>query len=212
MGEEEERCSAGAGCSFSLTCLEDGADLDTDGGKLAASLYGDAEEDQEYMNHLVSKESSFCRSPSSSSCSPVVSDAGAETCPCPSSMAASSHEWFRCARRATVEWVFEVGDRWIGSAQHRHPSLVQYPQYICISISLTAAGRPAPFADAGLLRLLPPRGVPGRLLHGPLLPPPVHGRASSVHPIPTTFDFTDGAADSLTRYGMNVLCVDCRCQ
>lgn len=120
MGEEEERCSAGAGCSFSLTCLEDGADLDTDGGKLAASLYGDAEEDQEYMNHLVSKESSFCRSPSSSSCSSVVSDvsdAGAETCPCPSSMAASSHEWFRCARRATVEWVFEVGDRWIGSAQ-----------------------------------------------------------------------------------------------
>lgn len=108
MGEEEERCSAGAGCSFSLTCLEDGADLDTDGGKLAASLYGDAEEDQEYMNHLVSKESSFCRSPSSSSCSPVVSDAGAETCPCPSSMAASSHEWFRCARRATVEWVFET--------------------------------------------------------------------------------------------------------
>ncbi|KAL5683322.1 hypothetical protein ACJX0J_009707, partial [Zea mays] len=31
---------------------------------------------------------------------------------------------------------------------------------------------------AGLLRLLPPRGVPGRLLHGPLLPPPVHGRVS----------------------------------
>jgi cyclin D5, plant len=124
MGEAEERCSAGAGCSFSLTCLEDGADLDTGGsaaesadcGKLAASLYGDAEEDkEEYMDHLVSKESSFCCSTSSSSCSPVVSDAGAETCPCPSPMAASSDEWFRCARRATVEWVFEVTD---GSVQH----------------------------------------------------------------------------------------------
>ncbi|KAL5663462.1 hypothetical protein ACJX0J_023570, partial [Zea mays] len=31
---------------------------------------------------------------------------------------------------------------------------------------------------AGLLRLLPPHGVPGRLLHGPLLPPPVHGQVS----------------------------------
>uniref|UniRef100_A0A804U6H4 Cyclin-like domain-containing protein n=1 Tax=Zea mays TaxID=4577 RepID=A0A804U6H4_MAIZE len=140
MGEAEERCSAGAGCSFSLTCLEDGADLDTggsaaesaDGGKLAASLYGDAEEDQEYIDHLVSKESSFCRSPSSSLCSPVVSDvsdAGAETCPCPSSMAASSHEWFRCARRATVEWVFEA---YFGFSHRTAYLAVSYMDRFCL--------------------------------------------------------------------------------
>ncbi|XP_066335996.1 cyclin-D5-1-like [Miscanthus floridulus] len=115
MGEAQE------GCSFSLMCLEDGADLDTaggsaesadDAGRLAAFLYSDAgEEDQEeYMDHLVSKESSFCCSPSSSSpsssSSPVFSDiAGDETCP---SSTASSDEWFRCARRATVEWIFET--------------------------------------------------------------------------------------------------------
>lgn len=112
MGEAQEGCSAG--CS-SLMCLEDGSDLDAGGlpegdddGRLTAFLYSDAGEDQEeYMDHLVSKESSFCCSPSSSP-SPVfsdISDAGAE--PCPSSTA-SSDEWFRCARRATVEWIFET--------------------------------------------------------------------------------------------------------
>lgn len=118
MGEAEEGCSA-AGSSFSLMCLEDGADLDAAGGseesagdgELAAFLYSHAEEDQEeeYMDHLVSKESTFCCSPSSSTVfSDDISDTvGAE--PCPSSTA-SSDEWFRCARRATVEWIFEVID------------------------------------------------------------------------------------------------------
>jgi cyclin D5 len=134
MGEAaaaEEGCSAGCSFSSSLMCLEDGADLDAAGGsaegagdvgRLAAFLYGDAGEDhdqEEYMDHLVSKETSFCCSPSSSS--PVFSDAGAE--PCPSSTA-SSDEWFRCARRATVEWIFEVIDR---SIQHKHPSLIIFP-------------------------------------------------------------------------------------
>ncbi|XP_066386680.1 cyclin-D5-1-like [Miscanthus floridulus] len=116
MGEAQEGCSAG--CSFSLMCLEDGADLDAaagsaesadDAGRLAAFLYSDAgEEDQEeYMDHLVSKESSFCCSPcSSSSPSPVFCDiAGAEPC---LSSTASPDDWFRCARRATVEWIFET--------------------------------------------------------------------------------------------------------
>jgi hypothetical protein len=116
MGEAEE------GCSFSLMCLEDGADLD---GGLADSagegkillLYGGAEgeqDDEEYMDHLVSKESSFCCSPSTSSSSPSspafsdFSDAGTE--PSPSPMA-SSEDWFRCARRDTVKWILEVCDR-----------------------------------------------------------------------------------------------------
>ncbi|RLN15514.1 cyclin-D5-1-like [Panicum miliaceum] len=115
MGEVEEDCAAG--CSFSLMCLEDGADLvgglagSADDGKLLL-LYSEAdEEDEEYMDHLVSKESSFCCSPSSSSSSSPAfsdfSDAGAESSPSPMP---SSEDWFRCTRRDTVKWIIEVND------------------------------------------------------------------------------------------------------
>ncbi|RLN42909.1 cyclin-D5-1-like [Panicum miliaceum] len=113
MGEADEDCAAG--CSFSLMCLKDGADLDgglacsADDGKLLL-LYSEAEEeDEEYVDHLVSKESSFCCSPSSSSSSSPAfsdfSDAGAESSPSPMP---SSEDWFRCARRDTVKWIIET--------------------------------------------------------------------------------------------------------
>lgn len=111
MGEAEE------GCSFSLMCLEDGADLDggfaegvvVDDAKLVLP-YGDAEQEEddeeEYMGHLVSKESSFYSSPPSSPASSDLSDAGAEASP--SCVPSSSEEWFRCARRATVKWILQT--------------------------------------------------------------------------------------------------------
>ncbi|OEL23259.1 Cyclin-D5-1 [Dichanthelium oligosanthes] len=115
MGEAEDDCSAG--CSFSLMCLEDGADLDggfadsADDGKLLL-MYSEAQEEdeEEYMGHLVSKESSFCSSPSSSSSSPAFSDfsdAGTEQSPSPSPTA-FSEDWFRCARHSTVKWILET--------------------------------------------------------------------------------------------------------
>ncbi|KAG2547447.1 cyclin-D5-1-like [Panicum virgatum] len=105
MGEAEE--DRAAGCSFSLMCLEDGADLGggVDDGKLLL-LYGEAEEEEEeYMGHLVSKESSFCSSPSPSSSPASSSDAGAESPPSP---VPSSEDWFRRARRDTVKWIIET--------------------------------------------------------------------------------------------------------
>jgi hypothetical protein len=112
MGERGAEEDGSGGSSLSLMCLEDGADLDAGGsaesaddGEPAVVAHSDAGEDEEeeYIDYLVSKESSFCCSPSSS---PVSSDAGAETRP--SSTASSSDEWFRCARHATVAWVLEV--------------------------------------------------------------------------------------------------------
>ncbi|KAG2536608.1 cyclin-D5-1-like [Panicum virgatum] len=115
MGEAEEDGSAG--CSFSLMCLEDGADLGggltgsaDDGKLLLLCSEAEEEEDEEYMDHLVSKESKFCCSPSSSaSSSPAAfsdfSDAGAESSPSPMP---SSEDWFRCARRDTVKWIIET--------------------------------------------------------------------------------------------------------
>ncbi|CAN6287517.1 unnamed protein product [Urochloa humidicola] len=101
-GAEEEECSVGCS-SFSLMCLEDGADLADDGELLLLCGGGaGAEDDEEYMDHLVSKESSFCCSPSSSSSD--FSDAGAES---PSPMV-TSEDWFRCARRDTVKWILQT--------------------------------------------------------------------------------------------------------
>ncbi|KAI4997886.1 cyclin-D5-1-like [Hordeum vulgare subsp. vulgare] len=88
-----------AGCCFSLMCQEDGADLlgdgfaDEDGGKLllmySAGDDNDGEEDEEgYMDHLVSKESSFYSAD-----------------PSPSM---ASEDWFQCARRDTVRWILET--------------------------------------------------------------------------------------------------------
>jgi cyclin D5 len=91
----------------SLMCQEDGADLGDDGGEgeLLLMYSGTDESDsdeEEYMDHLVSKESSLCSSPepSYSSCS------GDESSP---SMA--SADWFQCSRRATIKWILEVNDR-----------------------------------------------------------------------------------------------------
>uniref|UniRef100_J3LQU3 Cyclin-like domain-containing protein n=1 Tax=Oryza brachyantha TaxID=4533 RepID=J3LQU3_ORYBR len=104
--EAEDEYSAG--CSFSLMCQEDGTDLDDDGfagdgrGDLlliynaAAGEDGD-DEVEEYMDHLVSKESGFC---SSSSC---FSDAGGGELAPPGAV-----EWFLRARRATVKWILET--------------------------------------------------------------------------------------------------------
>ena len=127
MGEAEEDGSAG--CSFSLMCLEDGADLgggltgSADDGKLLLLCSEAEEEDEEYMDHLVSKESKFCCSPSSSaSSSPAAfsdfSDAGAESSPSPMPF---SEDWFRCARRDTVKWIIEVNDRAL------QPSIIYLP-------------------------------------------------------------------------------------
>ena len=126
MGEAGEDGSAG--CSFSLMCLEDGADLgggltgSADDGKLLLLCSEAEEEDEEYMDHLVSKESSFCCSLSSSaSSSPAFSDfsdAGAESSPSPMPF---SEDWFRCARRDTVKWIIEVNDRAL------QPSIIYLP-------------------------------------------------------------------------------------
>ncbi|CAN6304309.1 unnamed protein product [Urochloa humidicola] len=109
MAGAEEECSAGCS-SFSLMCLEDGSDLDgglADDRELLLLCGGaEVEDDEEYMDHLVSKEISFCSSPSSSSSSPAFSsdfsDAGTES---PSPM---PEEWFRCARWDTVKWILET--------------------------------------------------------------------------------------------------------
>lgn len=88
-----------AGCCFSLMCQEDGADLgdglaDDDAGKLllmySAGDDNDVEEEDEegYLDHLVSKESSFCSAD-----------------PSPSM---ASEDWFQCARRDTVRWILET--------------------------------------------------------------------------------------------------------
>ena len=104
-----------AGCSLSLMCQEDGADLgdcfaaDDRGGNLLLMYSGtdendneEEEDDEEYMDHLVSKESSFCSSPESS-----YSSCSADE----SSPSMASADWFQCARRDTVKWILEVNDR-----------------------------------------------------------------------------------------------------
>ncbi|CAL4943226.1 unnamed protein product [Urochloa decumbens] len=136
MAEAEEECSAGCS-SFSLMCLEDGADLDgvlaDDGGELLLLCSGGAEveDDEEYMDHLVSKESSFCCSPSSSSSSPAFSsdfsDAGAES---PSPMV-TSEDWFRCARRDTVKWILETR-AWFGFSHRTAYLAIAYFDRFCL--------------------------------------------------------------------------------
>lgn len=147
MGESEEEYSIG--CSFSLMCQEDSAGFFAD-GELA---------EEEYVGHLVSKESSFCGSPSSSSSSSSSSLAFSDTGG-GDELSRAGEDWFQCARRDTVKWILEVNEAlFLGSFK--------------LSASLTTA---AAIADARLLRVWPPHGVPGRLLPGPLLPPPKHRR------------------------------------
>ncbi|KAG8097605.1 hypothetical protein GUJ93_ZPchr0013g37445 [Zizania palustris] len=106
--EAEDECLAG--CSFSLTCQEDGADLDDgdDGGELLLMHNGADDGDGEvgeYMGHLMSKESSFCSSSSLSASSSTSRFSDACTGSAPSM---ASEEWFQLARRATVKWILET--------------------------------------------------------------------------------------------------------
>jgi cyclin D5, plant len=95
MGESEEEYSIG--CSFSLMCQEDSAGFFAD-GELA---------EEEYVGHLVSKESSFCGSPSSSSSSSSSSLAFSDTGG-GDELSRAGEDWFQCARRDTVKWILEV--------------------------------------------------------------------------------------------------------
>ncbi|KAM0884021.1 hypothetical protein ACQ4PT_031257 [Festuca glaucescens] len=96
-----------AGCCFSLMCQEDGADLGdsftSDHGGDLLLMYSGTEEsendEEEYMDHLVSKESSLCSSPESS-----YSSCSADE----SSPSMASADCFQCARRATVKWILET--------------------------------------------------------------------------------------------------------
>ncbi|WVZ59842.1 hypothetical protein U9M48_009935 [Paspalum notatum var. saurae] len=119
MGEAGEDCSPGR--SFSLMCLEDGADLDAAGESAVDDaqlllLYGGAGvveeegEKEEYMGHLVSKESSFlCGSPSAAAfSSDDLSAAAAEASHASCEASSSEEDWFCCARRDTVKWILET--------------------------------------------------------------------------------------------------------
>uniref|UniRef100_A0ACD5X679 Uncharacterized protein n=1 Tax=Avena sativa TaxID=4498 RepID=A0ACD5X679_AVESA len=106
---------AAAGCCFSLICQEDGADLGdgdsyaSDGGGCGLLLMysgtgengtDDEEGEEEYMDHLVSKESSLSSSSPESSYSSSSADESA--------LSMASADWFQCARRATVKWILET--------------------------------------------------------------------------------------------------------
>jgi cyclin D5, plant len=99
MGEAEEEYSVG--CSFSLMCQEDSVGVFAD-GDLAEEEY-----EEEYVGHLVSKESSFCGSPSSSSSSSSSSLAFFDTGG-GDELSRAGEDWFQCARRDTVKWILEV--------------------------------------------------------------------------------------------------------
>ncbi|CAN6329655.1 unnamed protein product [Urochloa humidicola] len=97
-------------CAFSLTCEEDGADLDegsvVDGELFSPYNAGDDEEEEEYLEQLVFKETtSFCSS-SSESDSAADCDGVGEADGDYQSVA--SEEWFRRARLAAVKWILET--------------------------------------------------------------------------------------------------------
>lgn len=97
--EQEEECSPCGG--FSLTCQEDGADLGdgvVDDGDLfllySAAAAAAAGDDDEYVEQLVSKETSG-----------FFSDSGDADAECSS---AASEDWFLEARLASVKWILQV--------------------------------------------------------------------------------------------------------
>ncbi|OEL35832.1 Cyclin-D5-2 [Dichanthelium oligosanthes] len=89
-------------CAFSLTCEEDGADLGdgvVDDGELFSPYNaGDEEEEEEYLEHLLFKETGFC----SSSDFATDCDVDGEY------HSVVSEEWFRQARLAAVKWILET--------------------------------------------------------------------------------------------------------
>ena len=88
-------------CAFSLTCEEDCADLG-DGEFFPLYNAGD-EEEEEYLEQLVFKETSFCSSSSDSATDCDGDGDGDEEYP-----SLASEEWFRQARLAAVKWILEV--------------------------------------------------------------------------------------------------------
>ncbi|CAN6334717.1 unnamed protein product [Urochloa humidicola] len=96
-------------CAFSLTCEEDGADLGDgsvdDGVLFSPYNAGDEEEEEEYLEQLVFKETtSFCSSSSESdSAADCDGDADGEEY-----QPVASEEWFRRARLAAVKWILET--------------------------------------------------------------------------------------------------------
>ncbi|KAK3136886.1 hypothetical protein QOZ80_5BG0444330 [Eleusine coracana subsp. coracana] len=90
-------------CAFSLICEEDSADLGdgvVDNGELC-SLYNAVDEDDEYVEQLVFKETSFCSSSSDSAAEDDDEEDEEQRSP-------ASEEWFRQARLAAVKWILET--------------------------------------------------------------------------------------------------------
>jgi cyclin D5 len=96
-------------CAFSLTCEEDCADLGdsvVDDGEFFPLYNAGDEEEEEYLEQLVFKETSFCSSSSDSAADcdgDGDGDDGDEKYP-----SLASEEWFRQARLAAVKWILEV--------------------------------------------------------------------------------------------------------
>jgi len=91
--------------AFSLTCEEDCADLGdgvVDDGEFLPLYNAGDEEEEEYLEQLVFKETSFCSS-SDSAAGDGDGDDGDEKYP-----SLASEEWFRQARLAAVKWILEV--------------------------------------------------------------------------------------------------------
>ncbi|CAN6361611.1 unnamed protein product [Urochloa humidicola] len=85
-------------CAFSLTCEEDSANLGD--GELFSPYNAGDEEEEEYLEQLVFKETTtFC---SSSSESDSAAECDGEY------QSVASEEWFRRARLAGVKWILET--------------------------------------------------------------------------------------------------------
>ncbi|CAO1939496.1 unnamed protein product [Urochloa humidicola] len=99
-------------CAFSLTCEEDGADLG-DGSVVDGDLFspynaGDDEEEEEYLEQLMFKETtSFCSSSESVSAADCDGDGDAWDAD-GEYQSVASEEWFRRARLAAVKWILET--------------------------------------------------------------------------------------------------------
>ncbi|CAL4905540.1 unnamed protein product [Urochloa decumbens] len=96
-------------CAFSLTCEEDGADLG-DGSVVDGEVFSpynggvDDDEEEEYLEQLVLKETtSFCSSSDSAADCDGDGEADADM-----DGEYQSVEWFRRARLAAVKWILET--------------------------------------------------------------------------------------------------------
>ena len=97
-------------CAFSLTCEEDCADLGdgvVDDGEFIPLYNAGDEEEEEYLEQLVFKETSFCSS-SSDSAADCDGDGDGDGDGDEEYPSLVSEEWFRQARLAAVKWILEV--------------------------------------------------------------------------------------------------------